>query len=63
MSPAREADPPARYHLLSHGWESAMGAVIDGGGNNWGATQEDSGFRMKDYKRKPDQEGGERHSR
>lgn len=40
-----------------------MGAVIDGGGNNWGAPQEDSGFRMKDYKRKPDQEGGERHSR
>ena len=38
-----------------------MGAVIDGGGNNWGATQEDNEFRMKDYRRKPDQEGGERH--
>lgn len=37
--------------------------MLDGNGSNWGATQEDSGFRMKCYRRKPDQEGGERHSR
>ena len=37
--------------------------MLDGGGSNWGATQEDSGVRMKRYRRKPDQEGGKMHSR
>lgn len=46
--------------MHSHGWESATGAVLDGDGSNWGATQEDSGFRMKCYRRKPDQEGGKK---
>lgn len=41
-----------------HGWESAKGAVIDGGGNNWGATQEDNEFRMKDYRRIKKEEKG-----
>ena len=49
--------------MHSHRWESATGAVLDGGGSNWGATQEDSGVRMKRYRRKPDQEGGQMHSR